>query len=121
MTIFSFIGKRRKTDDPVFVDLTNDYGFKIIFGNESNKDVLLALLRQLIPDEDIRTIEHIDKEKRTPEGCEGQHLRRVLQDRRRKAHHHRNAEQITDIPALQECLLFDLRNSGPAEKRYKRL
>lgn len=59
-----FIRRGSKTTDPVFVDLTSDFGFKTILANEANKDVLLELLRQLVPDEDIAKIEHIDKEKK---------------------------------------------------------
>ena len=50
MTVMDFFRRRVSVDAPVFVDLTSDYGFKAIFGNELNKDVLLALLRQLVTD-----------------------------------------------------------------------
>ncbi len=59
-----FFRRRVSVDAPVFVDLTSDYGFKAIFGNELNKDVLLALLRQLVTDEKIAEIKYIDKERR---------------------------------------------------------
>ena len=64
MTIIEFLRRRRSADGPVFVDLTSDYGFKAIFGNEQNKDVLLDLLRQLVTDEKIAEIEYIDKDRR---------------------------------------------------------
>ncbi len=61
---YGFFQGRVSVDAPVFVDLTSDYGFKAIFGNELNKDVLLALLRQFVTDEKIAEIEYIDKERR---------------------------------------------------------
>ena len=64
MTVMDFFRRRVSVDAPVFVDLTSDYGFKAIFGNELNKDVLLALLWQLVTDEKIAEIEYIDKERR---------------------------------------------------------
>ena len=39
-----------------FADLTNDVAFKWIFGRETNKDLLMALLNELIPDRDITDI-----------------------------------------------------------------
>lgn len=64
MTIFGFSWRRSKATDPVFVDLTNDWAFKAVLGNEANEEVLLELLRQLIPNRKISEIEYIDKEKK---------------------------------------------------------
>ncbi|MBQ7017820.1 MAG: PD-(D/E)XK nuclease family transposase, partial [Bacteroidales bacterium] len=43
---------------PEFVDLLNDQGFKHVFGRDANKDILIALLNEIIPDRVIVDLRH---------------------------------------------------------------
>ena len=45
-----------------FADLLNDDVFKLVFGRESTKDVMVEFLNQVIPDRKITDLEFIDKE-----------------------------------------------------------
>ena len=45
-----------------YVDLLNDRGFKHVFGKESNKDILIAFLNEVIKDRKIVDLEHIRNE-----------------------------------------------------------
>jgi len=47
---------------PEFVDLLNDQGFKHVFGRDANKDILIALLNEIIPDRVIVDLRHIRNE-----------------------------------------------------------
>ena len=47
---------------PEFVDLLNDQGFKHVFGRDANKDILIALLNEIIPDRVIVDLSHIRNE-----------------------------------------------------------
>lgn len=46
-----------------YVDLMSDTGFKLVFGVESNKSILLEFLNALIPEHEILDLEYLDKEK----------------------------------------------------------
>ena len=45
-----------------YADLLNDEVFKLVFGRESTKDVMIEFLNQVIPDRRITDLEFIDKE-----------------------------------------------------------
>ena len=45
-----------------YADLLNDEVFKLVFGRESTKDVMIEFLNQVIPDRKIIDLEFIDKE-----------------------------------------------------------
>ena len=45
-----------------YADLLNDEVFKLVFGRESTKDVMIEFLNQVIPDRKIVDLEFIDKE-----------------------------------------------------------
>ena len=45
-----------------YADLLNDDVFKLVFGRESSKDVMIEFLNQVIPDRKITDLEFIDKE-----------------------------------------------------------
>ena len=45
-----------------YADLLNDDVFKLVFGRESTKDVMIEFLNQVIPDRTISDLEFIDKE-----------------------------------------------------------
>ena len=45
-----------------YADLLNDDVFKLVFGRESTKDVMIEFLNQVIPDRTIEDLEFIDKE-----------------------------------------------------------
>ena len=45
-----------------YADLLNDEVFKLVFGRESTKDVMIEFLNQVIPDRRIADLEFIDKE-----------------------------------------------------------
>ena len=45
-----------------YADLLNDEVFKLVFGRESTKDVMIEFLNQVIPDRKITDLEFIDKE-----------------------------------------------------------
>ncbi len=47
-----------------YADILSDVGFKIVFGKEANKDILMEFLNHIITDREILDIEYIDKEKR---------------------------------------------------------
>ncbi len=46
-----------------YVDLLSDTGFKLVFGVESNKCILIEFLNALIPEHTILDLEYLDKEK----------------------------------------------------------
>ncbi|MCM1176735.1 MAG: Rpn family recombination-promoting nuclease/putative transposase [Clostridium sp.] len=46
-----------------YVDLLSDVGFKLVFGMEANKDIMIELLNHIIHDRKIADIEYLDKEK----------------------------------------------------------
>ena len=55
--------------DGVFIDPTTDVGFKILFGRESSKDILISLLNSILEndlEEPIKEITFLDKEKQRP-------------------------------------------------------
>ena len=52
-----------------YVDLLNDRGFKHVFGKDSNKDILIAFLNEVIPDRKIIDLEHIRNEQE-PQGTD---------------------------------------------------
>ena len=45
-----------------YADLLNDEVFKLVFGRESTKDVMIEFLNQVIPDRNILDLEFLDKE-----------------------------------------------------------
>ena len=45
-----------------YADLLNDYVFKLVFGQESSKDVMIEFLNQVIDDRNIVDLEFMDKE-----------------------------------------------------------
>lgn len=45
-----------------YADLLNDEVFKLVFGQESTKDVMIEFLNQVIPDRTIVDVEYMDKE-----------------------------------------------------------
>ena len=45
-----------------FIDLTFDYGFKIIFGNPDTPELMLGFLRELLPEREIVSIEFLNTE-----------------------------------------------------------
>ena len=45
-----------------YADLLDDDVFKLVFGRESTKDVMIEFLNQVIPDRKIVDMEFIDKE-----------------------------------------------------------
>ena len=45
-----------------YADLLDDDVFKLVFGRESTKDVMIEFLNQVIPDRKIIDLEFIDKE-----------------------------------------------------------
>ena len=45
-----------------YADLLNDYVFKLVFGQESSKDVMIEFLNQVIPDRTIVDLQFLDKE-----------------------------------------------------------
>lgn len=45
-----------------YADLLNDEVFKLVFGQESTKDVMIEFLNQVIPDRTIVDVEYLDKE-----------------------------------------------------------
>ena len=51
-----------------FVYPTSDWGFKHIFGTEKNKDVLLGVLRKLLPELRIESIEYLPRDITIPVG-----------------------------------------------------
>lgn len=56
-----------------YVDLMSDTGFKLVFGTEANKDILIDFLNEVIPEHCIKDLEYMDKEKhgdsRDERGC----------------------------------------------------
>ena len=46
----------------MYADLLDDNVFKLVFGRESTKDVMIEFLNQVIPDRRIEDLEFIDKE-----------------------------------------------------------
>ena len=51
-----------------FVYPTSDWGFKHIFGTEKNKDLLLGVLRKLLPELNIESIEYLPRDITIPVG-----------------------------------------------------
>lgn len=51
-------GKNGKKSLGKFVDPMSDWGFKMLFGTEKNKDILIGLLNALLPDRQIMSIEY---------------------------------------------------------------
>ena len=45
-----------------YADLLNDDVFKLVFGRESSKDIMIEFLNHVIPDRMITDLEFIDKE-----------------------------------------------------------
>ena len=45
-----------------YADLLDDNVFKLVFGQESSKDVMIEFLNQVIPDRSIVDLEFMDKE-----------------------------------------------------------
>ena len=45
-----------------YADLLDDDVFKLVFGRESTKDVMIEFLNQVLPDRKIADLEFIDKE-----------------------------------------------------------
>ena len=45
-----------------YADLLDDEVFKLVFGQESSKDVMIEFLNQVIPDRTIVDVEYLDKE-----------------------------------------------------------
>lgn len=45
-----------------YADLLDDEVFKLVFGRDSSKDVMIEFLNQVIPDRKIEDLEFIDKE-----------------------------------------------------------
>ena len=45
-----------------YADLLDDDVFKLVFGQESTKDVMIEFLNQVIPDRRIKDLDFIDKE-----------------------------------------------------------
>ena len=45
-----------------YADLLDDDVFKLVFGRESTKDVMIEFLNQVIPDRKIEDLDFIDKE-----------------------------------------------------------
>ena len=55
-----------------YADLLDDEVFKLVFGRESSKDVMIEFLNQVIPDRKIVDLEFIDKEMHPVErDCKG--------------------------------------------------
>ena len=55
-----------RTDDPVFVNLLSDAGFKAVYADPANKPLLIYLLNTVLPD-DIKVsdiLEYRDREQR---------------------------------------------------------
>lgn len=50
-----------------YADLLNDEVFKLVFGQESSKDVMIEFLNQVIPDRHIVDLDFMDKEMRSLE------------------------------------------------------
>ena len=50
------------SQDFKYADLLDDDVFKLVFGRESTKDVMIEFLNQVIPDRKIVDMEFIDKE-----------------------------------------------------------
>lgn len=50
-----------------YADLLNDEVFKLVFGQESSKDVMIEFLNQVIPDRHIVDLDFMDKERRSLE------------------------------------------------------
>ena len=46
-----------------YVDILSDVGFKIVFGKEANKNIIIEFLNHVITDRSIVDFEYIDKEK----------------------------------------------------------
>lgn len=53
--------------DSKYADLLNDEVFKLVFGQESSKDVMIEFLNQVIPDRHIVDLDFMDKEMRSLE------------------------------------------------------
>ena len=45
-----------------YADLLDDVAFKLVFGQESTKNVMIEFLNQVIPDRKIVDVEFADKE-----------------------------------------------------------
>lgn len=50
-----------------YADLLNDEVFKLVFGQESSKDVMIEFLNQVISDRHIVDLDFMDKEMRSLE------------------------------------------------------
>lgn len=55
-------GKGGKKFPGRFVDPLSDWGFKLLFGTERNKDILIGFLNTLLPDKQIMSIEYSKNE-----------------------------------------------------------
>ena len=54
--------KNYQLNEPEFVDLLDDLGFKHVFCRDANKDILIAFLNEVIPDRVIVDLIHIRNE-----------------------------------------------------------
>ena len=52
-----------------YADLMNDVVFKLVFGQESSKEVMIEFLNQVITDRQITDLEYFDKEMHPSERC----------------------------------------------------
>ena len=51
-----------KVSETVFVNLKNDYAFKIVFGNQEHPEFLQTLLQNLIPERKITSLTFLPTE-----------------------------------------------------------
>ena len=56
------------SEDQRFIYPTSDWGFKHLFGSESNKDLLLGVLQELFPELGIKSIEYLPRDITIPVG-----------------------------------------------------
>ena len=54
-------------NDFKYADLLNDDVFKLVFGRESSKDIMICFLNQVIPERNIVDLDFMDKEMKSDE------------------------------------------------------
>lgn len=52
-----------------YADLLDDDVFKLVFGQESSKDVMIEFLNQVIPDRNIVDLDFMNKEMKSEDRC----------------------------------------------------
>lgn len=62
LALFNFKIKTIMSYNFKYADLLDDEVFKLVFGRDSSKDVMIEFLNQVIPDRKIEDLEFIDKE-----------------------------------------------------------